>query len=97
MSTEGQRPRFLVIPEALALDANVSDRALRLWVRLDHYAGDRGSACPSVERLASDLKTSPSAIGRATRELNKAGWLKVTAGATLEYTLVHVKGEEGVA
>jgi hypothetical protein len=34
-----RRRRFAQIPEDLIVDTRLSDRAVRLWCRLDRYAG----------------------------------------------------------
>lgn len=67
--------RFTVLPEELICDPRVSDRAMRVWCRLDRYAGANDSAYPSVERLAADLNCSPASIRRATKNLRDTGWL----------------------
>ena len=83
--------RFTVTPEHLILDPRVSDRAFRLWCRLDRYAGQDDSAFPARESLAIELDTSPSSIDRATKELVAAGWLEKerrAAGDSCIYTLI---------
>lgn len=68
-------PRFSVVPEELTLDPAVTDRALRVWCRLDRYAGANGQAFPSTERLARDLGCSQESIWRATKNLRETGWM----------------------
>lgn len=83
--------RFTITPEHLILDPRVSDRAMRLWCRLDRYAGDREVAFPSRETLAIDLDCSPASVDRAVKELCDAGWLKKerrNEGDVNEYVLI---------
>lgn len=82
--------RYSITPEHLTLDPRVGDRAFRLWNRLDRYAGEDGAAMPSRESLAIELKTSPSSIDRAQRELVAAGWLRVIPrpGTSNNYVLI---------
>lgn len=83
--------RYTITPEHLILDPRVSDRAFRLWCRLDRFAGEKASAYPARETLAIELDCSPSSIDRSTRELVGAGWLlkeRKEAGGTCEYVLV---------
>ena len=88
MSVERQGPRYVIVPEALAMAPDVSDRAVRLWIRLDNYAGEAGTAFPSRDQLAADLGTSPRMIGLALRELVAAGFLSaVKQGRITSYAL----------
>jgi hypothetical protein len=87
--------RFTVTPEHLILDPRVSDRAFRLWCRLDRFAGDREVAFPTNETLAVWLDCDPSSVARARKELVDAGWLLVEprTGTSNLYTLVVAKVE----
>jgi Helix-turn-helix domain len=88
-------PRFSIVPEALTLDPEVTDRAFRVWCRLDRYAGGDGAAFPSVDTLAVDLACSPASIRRATKNLRDTGWLTRQQrwnGSNL-YTLVTVRSD----
>lgn len=83
--------RFTNTPEHLILDPRVSDRAFRLWCRLDRFAGENESAYPTRETLSIELDTSPASVDRATRELVESGWLKKerrAAGDSNLYTLM---------
>ena len=85
--------RYTVTPEHLILDPRLSDRAFRLWCRLDRYVGDHESAFPSRESLGIELDCSKSSIDRAVDELVAAGWLtkeRRALGDTNLYTLVTV-------
>lgn len=68
-------PRYSIVPEELTLDRAVTDRAFRVWCRLERYAGSSEVAFPSVERMARDLECSPASIRRATKNLRDTGWL----------------------
>jgi biotin operon repressor len=83
-------PRFSIVPEALILDPEVTERAFRVWCRLDRYAGADGAAFPSAERLAKDLGCSQESIWRATKNLREAGWLtrKRRRNGSNVYTLI---------
>jgi hypothetical protein len=66
---------FAQIPDALVADRSVSSNAVRVWARLDHYAGRRGDAMPSRSTLADDLGMSEATVKRALAELTAAGWI----------------------
>lgn len=66
---------FAQVPDALVIDHRLSHIAVRLWVRLDKYAGSDGNAFPSRARLASDLGVSKGTIARGLGELAAAGWI----------------------
>jgi hypothetical protein len=83
--------RFTVTPEHLIRDRRISDRAVRLWMLLDRYAGDNGAAFPKRETLAEDLTCSMSTVDRAVTELVDAQWLakeRRSAGDVNVYTLM---------
>jgi biotin operon repressor len=82
-------PRFSVVPEDLIRDPEVTDRAFRVWCRLDRYAGKSEAAFPSVEQLATDLDCSEPSIKRATKNLRDAGWMtrKQRRGGSAVYTV----------
>lgn len=83
--------RFTVTPEHLIRDRRISDRAVRLWMLLDRYAGDNGAAFPLRSTLAEDLTCSPSTVDRAIGELVRHGWLtkeRRSAGDVNLYTLM---------
>lgn len=96
MSTIKRDHRFTVTPEHLILDPRISDRAFRLWCRLDRYAGEKVSAYPTRETLAIELDASPSSIDRATKDLIEAGWLRVDErpGTSSNYTLMNAPSKE---
>lgn len=60
--------RFATVPEWV-LDADVSDRALRLFAVLARYADKEGRAFPSRRTLAERLRCSPASLDRALAEL----------------------------
>lgn len=68
---------FAIVPEWV-LDADISDRAVRLYCVLRRYA-DRNDRChPSRKTLADRLATSTDSLDRATKELVSLGALVVT-------------------
>jgi hypothetical protein len=82
--------RFTVTPEHLILDPRVSDRAMRLWCRLDRFAGNRDSTTSYRETLSVELDCSLASVDRALTELVESGWLRKerTPGGANIYTLV---------
>jgi hypothetical protein len=59
---------FAIVPEWL-LDAEVSDRAVRLYAILARYAGAEGRAYPGRPKLAERLRCGVSSVDRAVDEL----------------------------
>ncbi len=70
-----------MVPEWL-LDADVSDRAVRLWAILDRYAGSNGAAFPSRSTLAKRLRCSVDTIDRSLADLEAVGALEVERAGT---------------
>lgn len=66
---------FAAIPTWL-LDSDISDRAIRLFAKLNRYAGSDGCCNPGRQRLAEELFTSKDSIDRAKAELIKVGALE---------------------
>lgn len=73
---------FAQIPDALIIDNRLSSHAVRLWARLDKYAGANGAAFPSRTTLADDLNWSLIMVARALRELTTTGWITRTRRGT---------------
>lgn len=69
---------FSITPEWV-LDAEVSDRAIRLYGLLGRYANNNGSAYPNRKTLAKRLRCSIDSVDRAARELVSIGALEKTA------------------
>jgi hypothetical protein len=67
---------FAQVPEWL-LDAEVSDRAVRLYGILARYADNEGKSFPSKRTLATRVRCSEASVFRATRELEAAGALVI--------------------
>lgn len=66
---------FAMVPEALAFDAELSDKAVRLYVVLRRH-GDAPEDCyPSKRRLADLMGCAAASLGRPLRELEDAGWI----------------------
>ena len=69
--------RFAQTPEALLLDTDVSDGAVRLWGILDRVA-QRDRIFPGRETLGERMGVSPATIDRRIMELRESGWCHVT-------------------
>jgi len=67
-----ERGPFEMIPHWL-LDAEVSSRALRLYLILRRHGNDRGVCFPGRKRLATQMRSSTSTIDRARLELVAVG------------------------
>lgn len=67
---------FAILPEWV-IDAEISDRAVRLYAVLRRYANGEMKARPSRAKLAARLRTSLSSIDRALRELQAVGAVTV--------------------
>jgi predicted transcriptional regulator len=65
---------MIAVPSALTCDPTVSDRAVRVWCRLDMQPDGEPI---NVAKIASDIGISPSLLRRALRELVAAGWMTV--------------------
>lgn len=85
-----------IVPEWV-LDAQVSDRAVRLYALLGRYADRNGESFPSRQTLAKRLGCSESSAIRASRELEVIGALKITsrADSTNLYHLIYVSPVTG--
>lgn len=70
-----RRREFAMVPDSLAIDTRISSHAVRVWIRLDRYAGRSGGALPSRETLAEDLGVSVDIVKRALMDLTHAGWI----------------------
>lgn len=65
--------RFSIVPEQV-LDADISDRAVRIYALLARYAdNDTGKCFPSRETLAKRAKCHVRSVGRAIDELIEIG------------------------
>lgn len=63
---------FAIVPEWV-IDADISDRAVRLYAVLRRHAGSRLMARPSRAKLALRMRTSAKSVDRALRELETIG------------------------
>jgi hypothetical protein len=70
-----RRRRFAQIPDDLITDKRLSAWAVRVWARLDKYAGEDGRAFPYRATLADDIGCSVATIKRALAELVDTGWI----------------------
>lgn len=69
---------FAIVPEWM-IDADVSDRAFRLYSILSRYADGDGFCWPSRRTLADRLRCSVDTLDRTVRELVDGGMLTVAA------------------
>lgn len=69
---------YAIVPEWV-LDADVSDRAVRLFAILARYADADGRAFPGRPKLAKRLRCSSSSIDRAVEELAAIAAVVTTA------------------
>ncbi|MEV0247926.1 hypothetical protein AB0H76_15140 [Nocardia sp. NPDC050712] len=67
---------FAILPEWI-IDADISDRAVRLYAVLRRFAGGDLKARPSRKKLAARLRTSLSSVDRALSELQAIGAVTV--------------------
>jgi hypothetical protein len=73
--TINRRRKFAQLPDGLVTDARISANAVRVWARLDKYAGRDGRAFPARETLAEDIAMSARGVSRALAELIDTGWI----------------------
>lgn len=78
MTVRSDTGPFALVPEWV-LDADLSDRAIRLYALLSRYADADGICYPSRRALAERLRCSEDSVDRAKRELVAAGALHVEA------------------
>jgi hypothetical protein len=80
-TTQGRTTRdtgpWALVPEWV-LDADISDRAVRLYALLGRYADGEGESYPGRKTLAERLRCSLNSLDRAGQELVAAGALDVT-------------------
>lgn len=81
--TLSRRRHFAQVPDSLVIDKRLSHVAVRVWVKLDKYAGANGEAFPSRQRLADDIGCSVASIKRALSELTDTGWITRTRRSTM--------------
>ena len=67
--------RYAKVPEALLDDLEVSATAVRVWAKVERYAGRGGKCYASVTTLAADLGVSRATIQRALTDLSDGGWI----------------------
>lgn len=69
---------YVPVPTALATDAEMSNRAVRIYTILGKYADYRTRlAWPTHRTVARDLGCSIPTIERGVRELRESGWITV--------------------
>lgn len=64
------------VPEALAYDHGIGDKAVRVFVCLYRHGADPDSCYPSNERIAELIGCSPKSIARPLLELLERGWVR---------------------
>ena len=67
--------RYAVVPEWI-LDAEISERAIRLFAVLSRYVGANEAAWPSRKHLANRMNCSARSVTRAIAELEEIGAVK---------------------
>lgn len=67
--------RYAKLPEALIDDDATSAFSVRLWAKIERYAGRGGKCYASVATLATDLNVSRATVQRGLSELVSAGWI----------------------
>jgi hypothetical protein len=75
-SNRGTNAR-LAMRTAVIFDIALSSGACRLYFAIDDYAGSKGLAFPSQERLAQQLGVCPRTVQGWLRELVKRGYLDI--------------------
>jgi len=88
------RVPFAQVPEWL-LDADISDRAVRLYARLVRYAGSNGKAWPGRDTLARRLRCSEASVDRALKELREVGALTVKRRGLTQTNLYIIEAVPG--
>lgn len=80
---------YAQVPEALAYDHRISDKAVRVFVVImRHVNQNLQIAWPGRERIAEILDCSPDTVDRAITCLKQHGWISVTRrglGLTNQY------------
>lgn len=51
-------------------------RAVAVYTYLHDRANKNGECCPSVNKIAGDIKLSPATVRRAIKDLRKAGLIE---------------------
>jgi len=80
---------FSQVPEEIFCHPTLGDGAIRLFTYLAYRQGANEYSWPSMARMAADLHKTEPTIRRYCRELQAAGYLKVTErpGHSNHYTL----------
>lgn len=64
------------VPEALAYDTEISDKAVRVFICLYRHGIDPSRCYPSDERIAKLIGCSPKSVPRARMQLMEKGWVR---------------------
>lgn len=75
--TKAGEPVFVKFPLVLLSDETLSANEKLTWAILRHRQGDNESAWPSQDRICLDTGLSRATVSRATKALQKYGWLSV--------------------
>ncbi len=64
------------VPESLIYDADMSDKAVRVYAALMRHGLDPSSCYPSHARLADLIGCAARSVQRPLRDLEQAGWIE---------------------
>lgn len=93
---QADKGRFLCLPMAAVLDRRLTQETLRVLLALALHANEHGGCFPSRGLISRLTGIHPSNVSKATRKLEKYGWLtkKHCAGSSNLYQLHIPKFEE---
>ena len=68
---------FTQVPNFLLKDPKISANAKVVYSMLLSYAWNNNKVFPGQERMAEEVGSSKSTVGRAIQELEEQGWLEI--------------------
>ncbi len=68
---------FTQIPNFLLNNKNLTNNAKVVYAKLLSYAWHNNQVFPGQERMAEEIGSSKSTVGRAVQELEEQGWLEI--------------------
>ena len=68
---------FTQLPNYLLNNHDLSNNAKVLYAKLLSYAWHNNHVFPGQERMAEEIGSSKSTVGRAVQELEEQGWLEI--------------------
>ena len=81
---------FTQIPNYLLHNHTLTNNAKVVYAKLLSYAWHNNQVFPGQERMAEEIGSSKSTVGRAVQELEEQGWLEIQRrgqGKTNLYTI----------